>query len=60
MTLGVVLGYSSVIGMAGIVLFLLPGLAYRMNVEERLLAEQFGEEYSDYVRRSKRLIPGIW
>jgi protein-S-isoprenylcysteine O-methyltransferase Ste14 len=59
-TLGVVLGYSSVIGTAGIVLLLLPGLAYRMQVEERLLAEHFGEEYIGYVRRSKRLIPGIW
>jgi protein-S-isoprenylcysteine O-methyltransferase Ste14 len=60
MTLGVVLGYSSVIGLAGIVLLLLPGLAYRMNVEERLLAEHFGDEYIDYVRRSKKLIPGVW
>jgi protein-S-isoprenylcysteine O-methyltransferase Ste14 len=59
-TLGVVLGYSSAIGLGGMVLFLLPGLAYRIQVEERLLAEQFGEEYRDYVRRSKRLIPGIW
>jgi protein-S-isoprenylcysteine O-methyltransferase Ste14 len=46
--------------MAGIALFLLPELAYRMNVEEKLLAEHFGEEYINYVRRSKRLIPGIW
>jgi protein-S-isoprenylcysteine O-methyltransferase Ste14 len=60
MTLGVVIGYSSVIGLAGIVLLLLPGLAHRMQVEERLLAEQFGEEYRDYAHKTKRLIPGIW
>jgi protein-S-isoprenylcysteine O-methyltransferase Ste14 len=60
MTLGVVIGYSSVIGLAGIVLLLLPGLAYRMQVEERLLAEQFGEEYRNYAYKTKRLIPGIW
>jgi protein-S-isoprenylcysteine O-methyltransferase Ste14 len=60
MALGLAIGYCSVIGLVSIPLLLLPGLAYRMHIEERLLAEQFGEEYIDYVRRSKRLIPGIW
>jgi len=36
------------------------GLADRMQVEERLLTEQFGDEYRAYARRSKKLIPGIW
>jgi protein-S-isoprenylcysteine O-methyltransferase Ste14 len=60
MTLGVAIGYSSWIGLAAIPLLLLPGLAYRMEVEERLLAEKFSEEYQVYARRSKKLIPGIW
>jgi protein-S-isoprenylcysteine O-methyltransferase Ste14 len=60
MTLGVAISYSSWIGLAAIPLLLLPGLAYRMRVEERLLTGQFGEEYRVYVRRSKKLIPGIW
>jgi len=60
MTLGVAIGYSSLIGLAAVPVLLLPGLAYRMKVEERLLTEQFGEEYRTYIRKSKKLIPGIW
>jgi protein-S-isoprenylcysteine O-methyltransferase Ste14 len=41
-------------------IILAPALAYRMRVEERPLTGQFREEYRDYVRRSKKLIPGIW
>lgn len=57
---GVVVGYASLAGMTGFLLLLLPGLCYRMAVEERLLAEQFGEQYQRYCRSTKRLIPGIW
>jgi protein-S-isoprenylcysteine O-methyltransferase Ste14 len=60
MALGLAIGYSSWIGLAAIPLLLLPGLAYRMGVEERLLAEKFGEEYREYARRTRALIPGIW
>jgi protein-S-isoprenylcysteine O-methyltransferase Ste14 len=31
-----------------------------MNVEERLLKEQFGDEYRAYARGSKKIIPGVW
>jgi len=60
MTLGLALGYSSLIGLAAVPVLLLPGLAYRMKVEERLLTEQFGDDYRIYIRKSKKLIPGIW
>jgi protein-S-isoprenylcysteine O-methyltransferase Ste14 len=60
MVLGVVIGYSSLIGLVAVPVLLLPGLAYRMHVEENLLAEQFGDAYRDYVRKTKALIPGIW
>ena len=59
-TLGVAIGYSSLIGLAAVPVLLLPGLAYRMKVEERLLTEQFGEDYQIYIRKSNKLIPGIW
>jgi len=32
----------------------------RMNVEEKVLAEQFGKQYSDYLKRTKRLIPLLY
>jgi protein-S-isoprenylcysteine O-methyltransferase Ste14 len=60
MALGLAIGYSSLIGLAAIPVLLLPGLAYRMQVEERLLKEQFGEEYQRYSSNTKKLIPGIW
>jgi protein-S-isoprenylcysteine O-methyltransferase Ste14 len=60
LTLGVAAGYSSLIGLIAILVVLLPGLVYRMRVEERLLIERFGEQYREYARRTKALIPGIW
>ncbi len=60
MALGLAVGYSSWIGLAAIPLLLLPGLAYRMGVEERMLKERFGEEYQDYTHKTRALIPGIW
>jgi protein-S-isoprenylcysteine O-methyltransferase Ste14 len=60
MTLGLCIGYSSLIGLAALPILLLPGLAYRMRVEEVLLNKQFGEKYKIYSNKTKKLIPGIW
>jgi protein-S-isoprenylcysteine O-methyltransferase Ste14 len=60
LALGIALGYSSWIGLLAIPLLLLPGLAYRMSVEEKLLLEQFGEEYLAYKKITRKLVPGIW
>jgi protein-S-isoprenylcysteine O-methyltransferase Ste14 len=38
-----------------VILFLL-----RVGTEERMMIEQFGDEYSAYMSRTKRLVPGIW
>jgi protein-S-isoprenylcysteine O-methyltransferase Ste14 len=32
----------------------------RINIEEKLLLEQFGSEYEDYKKRTKRLFPMIY
>ncbi len=34
--------------------------ACRVRTEERMMLEQFGDEYAAYMARSKRLVPGIW
>jgi protein-S-isoprenylcysteine O-methyltransferase Ste14 len=60
MALGLALGFSSLGGLLAIPALLLPGLAYRMRVEEQLLTEQFGDEYGAYARATARLIPGLW
>lgn len=60
MTLGIATGYSSLIGLASIFILLLPGLAYRMKVEEKLLEQHFGDAYRRYASQTKRLAPWIW
>ncbi len=60
MTLGVAVSFSSLIGLIAIPALLAPGLSYRMKVEERLLIDQFGDEYREYAGRSKKIIPGVW
>jgi protein-S-isoprenylcysteine O-methyltransferase Ste14 len=37
-----------------------PVLIYRIQVEERALRAWFGEEYEEYSRKTKRLIPYLW
>lgn len=36
------------------------GYIYRINVEEKFMIEQMGQKYRDYQKRTKRLIPGIY
>ena len=33
---------------------------FRVVPEERMMREQFGDEYLAYARRTKRLLPGVW
>lgn len=60
MALGIGLGYASLAGLISFVILLIPGMIYRMNAEEKLLIEHFGENYVNYARKTKRIIPGIW
>ena len=48
-----VAGPSNVVAFA--VLF-----ALRVRPEERMMLEQFGDEYTAYMARTKRLVPGVW
>lgn len=48
-----------VAGPALIVAFTLM-FASRMSTEEKLMLDQFGMEYENYRKRTKRLIPGVW
>lgn len=60
MNLGVCVGLGSRLGLAAAFLIFLPGLFYRMSIEEEMLTEFFGDEYLEYAIRTKRLIPGVW
>ena len=39
---------------------LVPLLLRRIRIEERILIEEFGDEYSEYMRTTKKLIPFIY
>ena len=60
MLLGLAVGFSSLIGLAVIPLLFLPGIAYRIQVEETLLAAEYGAAFSAYTRHTRKLIPFIW
>ena len=57
--LGVVTIFSSIYGTL-IVLLASLFLFFRMDIEEKMLASVFGEEYKKYKRNTKRLIPHIY
>ena len=57
--LGWALVFRSVIGVL-VSLLILPPLIARMNSEEALLESEFGERYSEYRRRTWRLVPFVY
>jgi protein-S-isoprenylcysteine O-methyltransferase Ste14 len=57
--LGLVIIFSSAYGTL-IVLLASTFLFFRMDIEEKMLISVFGEEYKEYKRNTKRLIPHIY
>jgi len=48
------------LGLAVVMVPTTPALLYRIHVDEIALRDAFGEEYADYGKSTKRLIPGIY
>lgn len=49
--------------LASIVVFMVClsiGMLYRIWIEERVLLDGLGQDYANYMRETKRLIPGVW
>jgi protein-S-isoprenylcysteine O-methyltransferase Ste14 len=59
-TLGITLGYSSWLSLVCILVLLVPGMVYRIRLEEMLLLEQHGDRYRQYSSLTSRILPGIW
>ncbi len=59
-TLGMAVGFSSLLGGLAWLFLLVPGFIYRMKAEEKLLIDEFGDEYRQYVHRTMRLLPRIY
>jgi protein-S-isoprenylcysteine O-methyltransferase Ste14 len=35
-------------------------MLYRTKIEEKMLIEKFGDEYRDYMKKTKKLIPFVY
>jgi protein-S-isoprenylcysteine O-methyltransferase Ste14 len=58
--LGLGLALGTWLSAAACMLPTLAAFSLRLRSEERVLATQLGEPYRDYMRRTRRLIPGLW
>jgi len=58
--LGVSLALSSAAGLAATLLVALPAVLYRVRREELTLRRHLGDEYREYMKRTRRLVPGLY
>jgi len=56
---GIPLFFSSLYG-SFIMLGLIPLILYRIKIEEKMLIQKFGDEYREYMKKTKKLIPFIY
>lgn len=56
---GASLIFTSVYGFT-LMLGLIPFILYRIRIEENMLLEEFGDEYREYMKRTKKIIPFIY
>jgi protein-S-isoprenylcysteine O-methyltransferase Ste14 len=57
---GLALAMNSLISFIIVVIPVFVGLNYRIFIEEKLLVDEFGEEYTDFKAKRKKIIPFIW
>ena len=59
-TLGVALLLGNIASAVLFEVLVIAGVLYRIRVEEKVLSGALGTDYTDYMRVTKRLIPGVW
>ena len=57
--IGLAFAFRNWIGFAVLVITTFAALSYRVRVEEAALVEHFGDRYRDYMKRTKRFVPGV-
>jgi protein-S-isoprenylcysteine O-methyltransferase Ste14 len=57
---GTALAFANWAALLVCLVWLLPVLLWRASVEERLLAEVYGDPYHRYRQRTKLIVPGLW
>lgn len=62
--LAVVLGFAITMGsILSFFVFTIPvisAIIYRISIEEELLRREFGDEYNNYIKKTRKIIPGIY
>ncbi|MDR6567572.1 Protein-S-isoprenylcysteine O-methyltransferase Ste14 [Chitinophaga ginsengisegetis] len=58
--LGFGLSQNNWLGLAIVFIPVFVAFVYRMKIEEKVLSEKFGEEYTDYMKHTSRIIPWIY
>jgi protein-S-isoprenylcysteine O-methyltransferase len=57
---GLGLAFANWLSLAVLMILIVIVYIYRINVEEKILIASLGDEYLDYSRQTKRLIPGVY
>lgn len=57
---GMGLSLNNWLSLAIIVLPVFASFIFRVNIEEKVLQEQFGDDYRNYMKRSKRFFPFVY
>ncbi len=58
--LGLGLSFNNYLSVIAILIPIIAGILYRIKVEEQVLVDFFGDEYIEYMKKTKKLIPGIF
>jgi protein-S-isoprenylcysteine O-methyltransferase Ste14 len=58
--LGISISLSNWLSLLTMLILMTIGYGYRIKVEERFMLEQFGKKYSDYQKRTNRVIPLLY
>ena len=57
---GLALGMNSLISILVITIPITLVLIYRIRVEEDILKNEFGDAYLDYMKRTRKIFPGLY
>jgi len=57
---GLAASLSNWLSIVFMIIPILLGYSHRIRIEEKFMAMQFGDSYSEYQKRTKKLIPGVY
>ena len=58
--IGIYMSFHSLLTLTGVTVIYFLVMRHRINYEEEVLIEEFGDQYRDYMKKTKRMIPYIY